>query len=74
MEGEKERVVQSLEGKLHREPFPDQFVTQEVTALAVSEHLTHPGFFSLQPGDLSFLNFKGNSDCYRAHERLRMIC
>lgn len=49
---EKERVVQSWE-EVHREPFMDQFVTQQVTALAVSQHLAHPGFFSLQPGDLS---------------------
>lgn len=39
--------------KLHREPLIDQFVTQEVTALAANEHLAHPGFFCLQPGDLS---------------------
>lgn len=33
------------------------FVTQEVTALAVSEHLAHPAFFSLHPADLSLPKF-----------------
>lgn len=61
---EEERVVQSLEEAAQGAIY-SSVCNSEVSALVVSEHLAHPGFFSLQPGDLSFLNFKANSDCYR---------